>query len=314
MSLIPQSAHTKQASCQYLPPPAWNRVGWKCEGECFLGDDLHCLPDDFLWTIWANHLLLAGLHRLVFFGTHLNNTRNASIHVSLFIPNPNPKLWMTLTLASYLCNCSHWSCYYPFSLSPPVLIENEYPTDHDSSNKYFLISWDLWCLESKFPWSQPRPPALTQHTATPDPRYSLNRFKTKLTTESYICEIKLNIKIPSGEHSNKSINLTAALITCKYLGYKLHQEARWLEILLMLFWIFHCGVHYDYQACIWSLRNYDTEVYDMEICINMIGTVVRLDHKMYLIWLKIMVKHSFPVGHGLALRRILVNCSWSRRC
>ena len=101
MSLIPQSAHTKQASCQYLPPPAWNRVDWKCEGECFLGDDLHCLPDDFLWTIWANHLLLACLHRLVFFGTHLNNTRNASIHVSLFIPNPNPKLWMTLTLVTF---------------------------------------------------------------------------------------------------------------------------------------------------------------------------------------------------------------------
>ena len=69
------------------------------------------------------------------------------------------------------------------------------------------------------------------------------------------------------------------------------------------FRILHWGVHYDYQACIWALRNYDSEVYDMEICINMIGNMVRLDHKMYLIWLKIMVKHSFPVGHSLALLR-----------
>ena len=31
------------------------------------------------------------------------------------------------------------------------------------------------------------------------------------------------------------------------------------------------GVHYDYQTCIWALRNYDSGVYDMEISINMIG-------------------------------------------
>ena len=62
-------------------------------------------------------------------------------------------------------------------------------------------------------------PASSPHSAhcTPDPRYSLNRFKTKLTTESYICEIKLNIKIPRRGHSNKSINLTA-LITCRISG------------------------------------------------------------------------------------------------
>ena len=70
------------------------------------------------------------------------------------------------TNAGYLYNCSHWSHYETWPLlSVSALIANEYPTDHDSSNKYFLLSWDLWCLESKFPWSESRPPALTQHTA-----------------------------------------------------------------------------------------------------------------------------------------------------